>query len=216
MRRCAFFIDAARAANGSMKPRCSQPRKAGHLAGAALEVGMAPDQTPSPALAVHPAVPATPHIGGLTRPATEHQAMEPWRSSPARFRASCDPAPSTRSTRRGLHAGHRRVTTPATACPEALATATSTTRKDRSQAAPPRESRSFTTSDQAHYPARHRHLHPPRFPFEAKRLDRGDAALQFQFRTCPWERCLGREIEENDGEWRRPTYATSRLQKDVG
>jgi D-3-phosphoglycerate dehydrogenase len=31
---------------------------------------------PSPALARHPRVIATPHVGGLTLPAVEHQALE--------------------------------------------------------------------------------------------------------------------------------------------
>ena len=48
----------------------------GRLAGCALDVGRAPDQMPSPALARHPRVIATPHIGGLTLPAIEHQALE--------------------------------------------------------------------------------------------------------------------------------------------
>lgn len=48
----------------------------GALAGAALDVGRAPDQMPSPALARHPRVIATPHIGGLTPAAIEHQSME--------------------------------------------------------------------------------------------------------------------------------------------
>ena len=48
----------------------------GRLGGCALDVGRAPDQMPSPALARHPRVIATPHIGGLTRPAVEHQALE--------------------------------------------------------------------------------------------------------------------------------------------
>ena len=48
----------------------------GHLGGCALDVGRAPDQMPSPELARHPRVIATPHIGGLTLPAIEHQAME--------------------------------------------------------------------------------------------------------------------------------------------
>ncbi len=47
-----------------------------HLAGAALDVGWATDQMPSPALARHPNVIATPHVGGMTRDATEHQAMD--------------------------------------------------------------------------------------------------------------------------------------------
>lgn len=48
----------------------------GHLGGCALDVGCAPDQMPSLELARHPRVIATPHIGGLTLPAIEHQAME--------------------------------------------------------------------------------------------------------------------------------------------
>lgn len=48
----------------------------GRLAGAALDVGRAPDQMPSPRLAGRPDVLATPHIGGLTRQAAEHQAMD--------------------------------------------------------------------------------------------------------------------------------------------
>lgn len=48
----------------------------GRLAGAALDVGRAPDQMPSPRLARRPDVLATPHIGGLTRQAAEHQAMD--------------------------------------------------------------------------------------------------------------------------------------------
>ena len=48
---------------------------AGRIAGAALDVGRAPDQMPSPALAGMPQVIATPHIGGLTPQAIEHQAL---------------------------------------------------------------------------------------------------------------------------------------------
>lgn len=55
----------------------------GHLAGAALDVGRAPDQMPSPALAARPDVIATPHIGGLTVEAAEHQAMETVRQAQA-------------------------------------------------------------------------------------------------------------------------------------
>lgn len=50
--------------------------RAGRLAGCALDVGRAPDQMPADALAAHPLVLATPHIGGLTRAAVEHQAFE--------------------------------------------------------------------------------------------------------------------------------------------
>ena len=48
----------------------------GHLGGCALDVGRAPDQMPAPELARHPLVLASPHIGGLTLPAVEHQALE--------------------------------------------------------------------------------------------------------------------------------------------
>ena len=48
----------------------------GTIAAAALDVGRAPDQMPSLALARHPRVIATPHIGGLTPPSIEHQSME--------------------------------------------------------------------------------------------------------------------------------------------
>jgi len=46
------------------------------IAGAAMDVGRAPDQMPSPQLARRPDVIATPHIGGLTPEAIEHQALE--------------------------------------------------------------------------------------------------------------------------------------------
>jgi len=48
----------------------------GRLRGAAMDVGSAPDQRPDPALAARPNVVATPHIGGLTPEAAEHQAMD--------------------------------------------------------------------------------------------------------------------------------------------
>lgn len=48
----------------------------GRLGGVAMDVGSAPDQRPAPALAAHPRVVATPHVGGLTPEAAEHQAMD--------------------------------------------------------------------------------------------------------------------------------------------
>ena len=48
----------------------------GHLAGCALDVGRAADQMPTPELARHPRIIATPHVGGLTPGAIEHQALE--------------------------------------------------------------------------------------------------------------------------------------------
>jgi D-3-phosphoglycerate dehydrogenase len=46
------------------------------IAGAALDVGRAPDQMPSLHLAARADVSATPHVGGLTRAAIEGQALE--------------------------------------------------------------------------------------------------------------------------------------------
>jgi D-3-phosphoglycerate dehydrogenase / 2-oxoglutarate reductase len=46
------------------------------IAGAALDVGRAPDQMPSPHLARRADVVATPHMAGLTQPAIEGQAIE--------------------------------------------------------------------------------------------------------------------------------------------
>jgi D-3-phosphoglycerate dehydrogenase / 2-oxoglutarate reductase len=46
------------------------------IAGAALDVGRAPDQMPMPDLAARANVTATHHIGGLTQPAIEGQALE--------------------------------------------------------------------------------------------------------------------------------------------
>lgn len=71
----AFFVNASRG-NLVDEAALRAALDSGHLAGAALDVGRAPDQMPSPALAAHPKVIATPHIGGLTPPAAEHQALE--------------------------------------------------------------------------------------------------------------------------------------------
>jgi D-3-phosphoglycerate dehydrogenase len=46
------------------------------IAGAAMDVGRAPDQMPSPHLARREDVVATPHMAGLTLPAIEGQALE--------------------------------------------------------------------------------------------------------------------------------------------
>ncbi len=48
---------------------------AGHLGGLGLDVGSAPDQRPSPALAARPGVVATPHLGGLTPENAHAQAL---------------------------------------------------------------------------------------------------------------------------------------------
>ncbi|MEO5734706.1 MAG: NAD(P)-dependent oxidoreductase [Rubrivivax sp.] len=75
MKPGACFINASR---GNLVDEAAllQALDNGHLGGCALDVGRAPDQMPSIALASHPLVIATPHIGGLTQPAIEHQAMD--------------------------------------------------------------------------------------------------------------------------------------------
>lgn len=75
MRQGSFFINASRGELVDEKALL-HALDSGHLAGCAIDVGRAPDQMPSPHLASHPLVVATPHIGGLTPPAVEHQAME--------------------------------------------------------------------------------------------------------------------------------------------
>jgi D-3-phosphoglycerate dehydrogenase len=75
MKRGAFFINASR---GNLVDDAAllAALDVGHLAGAAVDVGRASDQMPSADVARHPLVIATPHIGGLTPPAIEHQALE--------------------------------------------------------------------------------------------------------------------------------------------
>jgi D-3-phosphoglycerate dehydrogenase len=75
MRPGAFFVNAAR---GELVNEAAllAALHSNRLGGCALDVGSAADQMPNPELARHPLVIATPHIGGLTVPATEHQALE--------------------------------------------------------------------------------------------------------------------------------------------
>ena len=75
MKPGAFFINASR---GELVDEAAllQALDSGHLAGSAMDVGRAPDQMPSPVLARHPRVIATPHIAGLTPEAVEHQSRE--------------------------------------------------------------------------------------------------------------------------------------------
>jgi len=75
MRKGSYFINSAR---GELVDDTAllQALDSGHLAGASLDVGRAPDQMPTAALARHPKVIASPHIGGLTPAAIEHQALE--------------------------------------------------------------------------------------------------------------------------------------------
>jgi D-3-phosphoglycerate dehydrogenase len=75
MKPSAVFINLARG-NLVDEAALEAALRAGRLAGAAMDVGRAPDQMPTPSLARLPNVVATPHIGGLTRQAIEAQAFE--------------------------------------------------------------------------------------------------------------------------------------------
>jgi len=74
MRRDAVFINVSRG-NLVDEAALAAAITEGRIAGAALDVGRAPDQMPTPAIAGLPNVIATPHIGGLTPPAIEAQAL---------------------------------------------------------------------------------------------------------------------------------------------
>ncbi|HLH92489.1 MAG TPA: NAD(P)-dependent oxidoreductase [Xanthobacteraceae bacterium] len=75
MRPQACFINLSR---GNLVDEAAllQALRTGRIAGAAMDVGRALDQMPSPELAALPNVIATPHIGGLTPQAVEAQAFE--------------------------------------------------------------------------------------------------------------------------------------------
>jgi D-3-phosphoglycerate dehydrogenase / 2-oxoglutarate reductase len=75
MRPDAFFINLSR---GNLVDDAAllAALDAKRIAGAAMDVGRAPDQLPSLALARHKSVIATPHTGGLTPAAIEHQAFD--------------------------------------------------------------------------------------------------------------------------------------------
>ncbi|WP_213287740.1 hydroxyacid dehydrogenase [Bradyrhizobium sp. sGM-13] len=71
----AFFINLSRG-NLVDEAALAAALRENRIAGAAMDVGRAPDQMPSPELASLPNVIATPHIGGLTPPAIESQSLE--------------------------------------------------------------------------------------------------------------------------------------------
>lgn len=75
MKRGAFFINASRG-NLVDESGLANALAAGLLAGAALDVGRAPDQRPSAWLAARPDVIATPHTAGNTPEAVVHQARD--------------------------------------------------------------------------------------------------------------------------------------------
>src|SRR5258705_6954161 len=73
MRPHAFFINLSRG-NLVDEAALTAALRENRIAGAAIDVGRARDQMPTPELAKLPNVIATPHIGGLTAPATESQS----------------------------------------------------------------------------------------------------------------------------------------------
>ena len=75
MKRGAFFVNPSRG-NLVDEAALQAALDSGHLSGCAMDVGRAPDQMPTPALARHPKVIATPHLAGLTPEAIEHQSLE--------------------------------------------------------------------------------------------------------------------------------------------
>jgi D-3-phosphoglycerate dehydrogenase len=75
MRHDAFFLNLSRG-NLVDEAALAAALDNGQIAGAALDVGRAPDQKPSLFLAGRPDVIATPHTAGLTPEATEHQAFD--------------------------------------------------------------------------------------------------------------------------------------------
>ena len=90
MRPDAFFINVSRGGlvdEAALEAALREKR----IAGAALDVGRAPDQMPTPALAALPNVVATPHVGGLTPPAIAAQALETVRQVEAILRGQAPP-----------------------------------------------------------------------------------------------------------------------------
>jgi D-3-phosphoglycerate dehydrogenase len=75
MKPGAWFVNASRG-NLVDDEALVGALESGRLAGAALDVGRAPDQMPVPAIARHSKVIATPHTAGLTLPSIEHQSLE--------------------------------------------------------------------------------------------------------------------------------------------
>ena len=84
MKPTAFFINLSRG-NLVDESALAAALDAKTIAGAAMDVGRAPDQMPSLDLARRPDVLATPHAAGLTPDAIEHQAFD----TVAQVRALC-------------------------------------------------------------------------------------------------------------------------------
>ena len=90
MKPDAFFVNMSR---GNLVDEVALAKVLieGRIAGAAMDVGRALDQMPSPELARLPNVIATPHIGGLTPPASESQAFDTVRQVEALMKGEMPP-----------------------------------------------------------------------------------------------------------------------------
>ncbi|MBI3375088.1 MAG: hydroxyacid dehydrogenase [Betaproteobacteria bacterium] len=75
MKQGAFFINVSRG-NLVDEGALARALDSGRIAACALDVGRAPDQMPTPAIAARTDVIATPHTAGLTPQAIEHQSLE--------------------------------------------------------------------------------------------------------------------------------------------
>ena len=90
MKPGAFFINVSRG-NLVDEAALEAALREGRIGGAALDVGRAPDQMPSPPIAALPNVIATPHIGGLTPQAIEYQALDTVRQVEAILKGEVPP-----------------------------------------------------------------------------------------------------------------------------
>ncbi len=90
MQKHAVFINLSR---GNLVDEAALARalRENRIAGAAMDVGRAPDQMPTPELAKLPNVVATPHVGGLTPQAIEYQSLETVRQVEAIVRGEIPP-----------------------------------------------------------------------------------------------------------------------------
>jgi D-3-phosphoglycerate dehydrogenase len=102
MKPDAFFINMSR---GNLVDEAALLKvlTENRIAGAAMDVGRAADQMPSPELARLANVVATPHIGGLTPPASESQAFDTVRQVEALLKGETPPGAANPQdwTRRG-------------------------------------------------------------------------------------------------------------------